>query len=608
MALFALDLLREFPNEIFIEIFKSTAWSDRELLSLLHVCRTWRRLVEGCPILWSKIHVDYQQYQFMERAVYWLGRSRNSPLSVELHFPRGIKGDSFAHLTHLFHEAMHHWASLHINAPIRLVRQFFKICAGPTPILQSLTIDTGEFLSMNEETPSPIMVIPFPSSVPSQISITLRDIIPVFSPSFGSSITHIHMQIRCPGTGTRIISIFESCPNLTRFELEALPSGEVERPGFAHIVPLPHLKYLSFIFILDVENILPWLGLPALETLKLSFYNWSNVLSVCLWDILRRCPSISTFDIAHDDDWPEEWSDAQTISTMAHPLTLPSLTYLSACQEPVHPLLQLLTLPNAQEIVMREVSFDALQRLVTSSTQLNTLFVDQIQAAPETYSEMSLSTLRSIEIQNSERFLDHLVAPSLQKLSAYGFQHRDSCNLGSLRGFVERSAPPLVSLELFYVKITDEELIECFEGLALLESLRMVGCPNISDAIFHALATSPFESERTNWLLPQLRTLCIFENSKITPSGFIQLLRSRNGEGTSTSSSPPRIEGGVGFSCIPRMTELEHTTINVSYQTSVNVQHLLTLSQSYGSFPGLRHHGVAMGNGGEEPTSEIFED
>jgi len=258
--------------------------------------------------------------------------------------------------------------------------------------------------------------------------------------------------------------------------------------------------------------------------------------------IFQTCPSLSTIKLTNDCGPPKELNDPLMISNESL-ITLTSASELFVGGAPIaFPLLRRLVLPQLEKLCLWEVPHEIALRLASSSTQLKSATLRDLEQSPPPSTVYSLPALTSIFIYTSSNILDHMVLPQLCALTLYddGYSHL----MRSLRHMVEHSTPPILSLDLEGLNLDNEDLFWCFERLPTLESLRLSDC-SISDAVLLALATPSLERDHP-WLLPRLTKINLYDNDNLTPGGVIKFLASRSGLPSTNAAAPMplRVEEG----------------------------------------------------------------
>ncbi|EAU93572.1 hypothetical protein CC1G_02802 [Coprinopsis cinerea okayama7 len=102
------------PAELIAEIFElclpdnfdsARAGPDFYPMCLTHVCSSWRRLAQNTPSLWTMLRLSRHDFPsrpfdsvveelWITQLLYWLGNSKNLPISLSIRFPRTRNYDS----------------------------------------------------------------------------------------------------------------------------------------------------------------------------------------------------------------------------------------------------------------------------------------------------------------------------------------------------------------------------------------------------------------------------------------------------------------------------------------------------------------------------------
>ncbi|KDQ21317.1 hypothetical protein BOTBODRAFT_25742 [Botryobasidium botryosum FD-172 SS1] len=557
--------MNRLPVEILSEIFKSDTESH---LRCSHVCRRWRELIHRCSLFWSRIELCLLNPELDQHAAYWLKHAGSQPLSISIQCNLLLgqedvpqDDDYLVPLALVLRGHMARCEELEIIALPPQIQCFMNVCAVETPLLRRLIIrlphdcrNDDEGLLFGNIWHPPLVVsfaLPRNPPLPPRTLVKMDNWYPRFL-SFGEAITELEIEGRVTISKTDdLLRMFRSCPNLVKCFL----SGDVmkqigEATPLAEPVALPHLTYLRIHYISDVENLLDALDLPSLQHLDIWELEWHEVMLGTFWDLFRSCTSLSSISLTYDSycsetDLPDFAGDT---------LHLPSVTRFTCHGNIiVNALLRQLVLPNVQELKLRNVPSDIVHQLVSSSTQLCTAAFGGTMGTVEDPPIITLPTLSSLEITGTIDYINRLHLPQLSSLMlGHNVMSDDTPQLGTLLStFVERSAPPLVTLKLDHLDVPDQPLIWCLERLPLLEVLSLRTCTT-TDAVIHALS-----SESTgDFIVPRL-TYFTFQRTQITPAAFIAFLSSRLGRdwippesaaaAAGGAGARPRLEGKVSF-------------------------------------------------------------
>jgi len=218
----------------------------------------------------------------------------------------------------------------------------------------------------------------------------------------------------------------------------------------------------------------------------------------------------------------------------------------------VSPLFQRLKLPQVKMLALEDVTPSDALRLMGTSCHLTsfTLHRALLSTSIATATRLPLLALQSLEILDSYAFLDHIYVPGLTSLTVKSERSKE--NLGPyLQPLLEKSNPPLLSIDMDTVRMSPEDLVSCFEMLPGVETLRLQNC-SVSDVVLEELAIPRLVGgQHAGWLLPQLKEISLLYNHFRSPA-LIKFLRCRDAalsadpvDGVLAPSS--RIEGKVGF-------------------------------------------------------------
>ncbi|KDQ21304.1 hypothetical protein BOTBODRAFT_141576 [Botryobasidium botryosum FD-172 SS1] len=562
-------VVNRLPAESLLDIFK---FEPDSFLGFSHVCRQWRELIHGCSLFWATIKICLSNLELDQQAAYWLERAGNRSLSIIIqskHFRNDPEDDDqLVPLARILRGHMARCEELEIVALPQQIRRFVEACAGDTPLLRQMIVNVP-YEYRNEDPLDLYLPLVIPFTLPSDHAsppctiVRFQAWFPMFL-SFGAAITELDIEGSVTiGRTDDLLHMLRSCPNLVKFDLY----GEMKRIGESShdaLVVLPHLTNLRTPYIPDVENLLDYLDLPSLQCLDVYEFEWAEVMVDTFWDLFYDCPSLSDISLAYsircaETDPPDLVEDT---------LSLPLVTHFKFRGNVVaNTLLRRLALPNVQELDLRDVPSDIVHELISFSTQLRRASFRGSMEIIEELPTIILPTLVSLEIARGFEYIDRLHLPQLSSLKlsgTYGLPHDPpELFLGtSLSALMGRSAPPLVTLRLEHLDVSDQSLIWCLERLPLLEELYLLNTAT-TDAVLHAVAYRD-----GNPIVPRL-TRFKFYSIPITPAGVISFLSSRLGNGetplesaaTAAGGARPRLKGSVTFDDFGSVSQDDRATI-----------------------------------------------
>ncbi|KAJ6457485.1 hypothetical protein C8R47DRAFT_1164121 [Mycena vitilis] len=216
---------------------------------LTHICRQWRDLALGTPMLWSAISSSLREWtpRIIEM---WMERSRSCPLYLQLgEYPRAA--DLLLLETIILHRA--HCEYLRID----LTAAHLHLFDGPMPLLRQL-----DLVLTDEESPESVSLqeVPLLRTVAFNYSAALRVIVP------WAQLTSLKLYDVSP---SQAVPILVQTPNLVYCQLGSSDTyaGNPE-PG--RDIPLPCLESLILTGDDSVTDFLPVLIVPVLHELEVS--------------------------------------------------------------------------------------------------------------------------------------------------------------------------------------------------------------------------------------------------------------------------------------------------------------------------------------------------
>ncbi|KDQ06517.1 hypothetical protein BOTBODRAFT_39552 [Botryobasidium botryosum FD-172 SS1] len=592
----------QLPSDIVLNVYRLKYQNhDTDLLDLSHVCHIWRDALHKFPDFWANVDIHLGKRNPDQKADYWVKRAGQKPLVISILSrgpqpgPPAATSQPDAILVRLglvLRGCMDRWDSFTMHTSLQAIERLLPICTGYTPRLRIFSLDCWWHSSRNaRRLLMPLLPPVEPPSDSSRLSVSIHNCIPRFT-MFGAGITRLSVDFSVDSDNDLfhmddLIGLFQSCPNLIDFDFSALSSEYAEPLATHESILLRRLATLSISWIWNIADILDLLQLPSLESITLYQVDWSHASKAALWNIFRSSHSLSSVIIGQDGDDCYERDPNPLHQT---PLTLNNVTTLYMQGRHLSTLLDLLTLPNLEELDLSDATISTAHRLISLSPKLHDLslcnldpvFADfELDPAPipilipdPTLAPIFLPALTSLQISSFPAFVNYIHAPHLSTLklgSRYGNYPRVVNSREFLRPAIERAAPALRVLHLRGLDAGDKDVQWCLERLSVLEELNVSSCA-ISDSVLSALASELPPSpggpgQNSGWLLPRLKKFGFDGNDGVTPGGAIQFLASR------TLNPTPDIAGEFGFKGMP-LSRDDATTI-MSYGPFLSMPHVV---------------------------------
>ncbi|KDQ08539.1 hypothetical protein BOTBODRAFT_645499 [Botryobasidium botryosum FD-172 SS1] len=522
-------LIHRLPDDALLEVFGAYYGTLRprftlsDALRLSDVCHLWRALARRLPCFWSHLKLNVTNREVDHRAAYWLGLSRKSTLFIAIHamYPspsyltEETEEDFEARLVRLaqvLQPDMNRWEFFSIRLQTQNVDLFLQHCSTDN-YMSHLKTFKADYIEGDDSTQIPVCLrnIPYDRPPNSEVNISAYcdRHIPTFASNFGRAMTSVSVDLGPPAN------------------------------TFTLPIPLLHLRHLFISGIYDLNHILASLYLPSLESLKLHDMDCTNLVVDSILEIFRRChSSLSHIDITNDEGGAEDINGGLDIPNEGL-IVLTSLKYCCIRLSNSNHLLRWLVLSHIEALNIANVRFDIAYPLISSSTRLRTLTLDDIYGP--TTPALFLPALTILNIGTSFHLLDLLLAPELTSIKLRGTKVSAGrhTSLEPLCRYVECCTLPLRLLHLESVDMNDVQFLWCMERLTELESLTLAHT-NVTDAAFFTLAKPlPASSGAPpSWVLPRLRKIDISGNDYLDPPGFIEFIASRNGPGGMPAEAP----------------------------------------------------------------------
>lgn len=559
------------PYDILLQIFRFDIDRPRRVIQLAQVCGWWREVIEGYPVFWSTIHLDTRKRAVEDQAAHWLKHAGTRLLDIHIdlgHHSELVPDEASqaARLARALRGTESCWKSVAVSGCTSHIKILLRGLEASTTNLSHLLVTAYKdvdgsqvFRGGNDYGVNtlPLLEIPFDSH-PSSNDLLVELVGSTFTliPSFGTGITRLTLEDG--GTPLAIASALRSCPNLKKLHLQGRARKNLGFPQPLKSVDLPHIVDLSVSYVLDIENLLVWLNLPALQHLKIFQATWSHALVSVLWALFHSWERLSS--VYFDD---EESIHSEAVNLDGNPPLLPSLTRLHARGNPtLDKILGGMIIPNIQTLELATVACDVAHHIVSSSAALHTLSLDDIEGSPQSSTPIPLPALTTLEVVQPMPFIRVLDVSNITFLTIGGYS---GCKVEpSLQELLARCGHTLTTLCIIGVEDVDSLLSNCLEQLTSLETLELQEC-QVSDTFLRALSSK----QGAIWLLPRLKKIDFQSNDGITLRGITEFLASRNTI-TSDKTSPPCIRGVISFD--ENITEADAASIKVSLTLHVHAR------------------------------------
>ena len=241
--------------------------TDEGLISLTHVCRSWREMFISHASLWTKLDCTV-----VEKTRVYLKRSKMSPLDIRLR-KEGFLQDAFLltlpHLDRL--------GSLSTSGSLGNLSGLIEHLGSPAPLLKtlSLTVADGENVALQDTI--------FGGDISSLHTLRLDGVISNLAWENMSNLRtfSLHNVPVDNVSVTRLLNFFERAPLLRKIRLDnAFPNSSDAPPG--RVVSLPNLKYLKIVAHQPHAILMDHLSIPTGASISQSFHFSDNESPILL--------------------------------------------------------------------------------------------------------------------------------------------------------------------------------------------------------------------------------------------------------------------------------------------------------------------------------------
>ena len=248
------------PSDIFSLIpgYLEDRDMDKNLITMTHVCRSWRELLITRPSLWVRLDCENA-----DKTQVYIERSELSPLKLSLRDHGG-----WAYLKEAFLLAVPHISrlkSLTISGTADTLRNLAPHLSRPIPLLSELAININSY-------PIPVLDTSlFNGNLSSLCSLALCRVITHLPWKNLSKLTTFKFScVRGETSITQLLDFFEDAYHLRDIVLHySIPPSSDAPPG--RVVSLPHLNKLTIRDNLAHSTLLNHLYIPAGASLTLNF-------------------------------------------------------------------------------------------------------------------------------------------------------------------------------------------------------------------------------------------------------------------------------------------------------------------------------------------------
>ena len=246
------------PPEIF-SLISDYCKTDKELVTLTHVCHHWRKILISCASLWTSLDCVHP-----DKVNVYLERSGTAPLMVQAkeRYPYTLPPE--ASLPVMPHTAR--FKSLTLSGPSGFILHFTRYLVSPAPLLEKLEIRVQDGSATLVESPF------FSGDLPSLRTLLLSGVTTDLPWQNLSNLTTFNFRQTCDDkiSVTHLLDFFERAPLLREIKLmDSLPDSSDASAG--RILSLPHLRLLRIYDRLVHPILLDHLHIPTLALLTLEF-------------------------------------------------------------------------------------------------------------------------------------------------------------------------------------------------------------------------------------------------------------------------------------------------------------------------------------------------
>jgi hypothetical protein len=231
------------PPEILTKIFTAFICLDQtyfhngdgQWVRLANVCRHWRFLIAGTPMLWR-----FPLFANVEIAAAMLARSQQSPLVIKT---RGVDSPDAIELAlfHLFRIQILHIARSDTSS----FKRFLAAMDQPAPLLEALDLRYETIRPANSDITLSLAL--FGADTPRLRHVHIRQLDVPWDLPLLSGLSHLEIWgSKIKPSPTTFCNVLSRCPALQTLILsDTLPIASEQCGGSWHLVPLPQLSKLE---------------------------------------------------------------------------------------------------------------------------------------------------------------------------------------------------------------------------------------------------------------------------------------------------------------------------------------------------------------------------
>ncbi|PPQ75183.1 hypothetical protein CVT26_008791 [Gymnopilus dilepis] len=242
-------------------------------LLLCQICKPWRRVATGTPLLWSKFSIrgSWRRNIWKSSLECWLKRSENAYLSLDISIPAYMEPAFDAGIVQLITSTAERWYHLRLNMPDNLLRAMLS--ESQMPVLHKL-----EFSSTYPIAPLEIQGTQAPQL--KTVSLLTKSLYPQPLTLPWSQLTILSLQ--CWLNIGQHLEVLRKCPRLESYCMCLVPA---EVPLDSRPLVMYHLRRLEIVAFIDsaMGPVLTRFQLPKLTQLSFVVPTTSPACGIAGW-------------------------------------------------------------------------------------------------------------------------------------------------------------------------------------------------------------------------------------------------------------------------------------------------------------------------------------